>query len=53
MFDGIIYDCPNANCRTPIFTGKCREDCIEKRNKEIGIKPPKNGGAKENENQVI
>ena len=53
MFDGVIYDCPIANCRTPIFTGKCRKDCIEKYKKEIDIKPPKKGGVKENENQVI
>ena len=43
MFDDVIYDCPIANCRTPIFTGKCREDCIKKYNKEIGIKPQTNG----------
>lgn len=39
MRDGIIYDCPNANCRTPIYTGKCSKACIEKHNKELGIKP--------------
>ena len=43
MLDGVIYDCPIANCRTPIFTGKCREDCIKKYNKEIDIKPQTNG----------
>ena len=43
MFDDIIYDCPNARCRTPLYTGACREDCIKKYNKEIGIKPQTNG----------
>ena len=38
MRDGIIYDCHNANCRTPIDTGKCSNVCIEKYNKEMGIK---------------
>lgn len=42
MRDGIIYDCPNANCRTPIDTGKCSKACIEKYKKEIGIKPQTN-----------
>ena len=42
MRDGIIYDCPNANCRTPIDTGKCSKACIEKYNKEMGIKPKNN-----------
>lgn len=42
MRDGIIYDCPNANCRTPICTGKCSKACIEKCNKEMGIKPKTN-----------
>lgn len=42
MRDGIIYDCPNANCRTPIYTGKCSKACIEKHNKEMGIKPKTN-----------
>ena len=42
MRDGIIYDCPNANCRTPIYTGKCSKACIEKHNKELGIKPKTN-----------
>ena len=42
MRDGIIYDCPNANCRTPIYTGKCSKACIEKYSKEIGIKPQTN-----------
>lgn len=42
MRDGIIYDCPNANCRTPIYTGKCSKACIEKYNKEMGIKPKTN-----------
>ena len=42
MRDGIIYDCRNANCRTPIYTGKCSKACIEKYNKEIGIKPMTN-----------
>ena len=42
MRDGIIYDCPNANCRTPIYTGKCSKACIEKYRKEIGIKPQTN-----------
>lgn len=37
MRDGIIYDCPSVNCKTPIYTGKCRKDCLEKRNKELGI----------------
>ena len=26
----IIHDCPNAACRTPIFTGKCLEECIRR-----------------------
>lgn len=42
MRDGIIYDCPNANCRTPIHTGKCSKACIEKYNKDNGIKPQTN-----------
>ena len=42
MRDGIIYDCPNANCRTPIYTGKCSKICIERYKKEIGIKPQTN-----------
>lgn len=42
MIDGIIYDCPNANCRTPIYTGKCSKACIEKYNKEMGVKPMTN-----------
>ena len=42
MRDGIIYDCPNANCRTPICTGKCSKACIEKHNKAMGIKPKTN-----------
>lgn len=42
MRDGIIYDCPNANCKTPIYTGKCSKACIEKYNKEVGIKPKTN-----------
>ena len=42
MRDGIIYDCPNANCRTPIYTGKCSKACIERYNKEMGNKPMTN-----------
>ncbi len=42
MRDGIIYDCPNANCQTPIYTGKCKKACIERYNKEMGIKPKTN-----------
>ena len=42
MHEGIIYDCPNAECRTPIYTGKCSKACIEKYNKEMGIKPKTN-----------
>lgn len=42
MRDGIIYDCPHADCRTPIDTGKCRKECIERYNKEMGIKPKTN-----------
>jgi hypothetical protein len=42
MRDGIIYDCPNANCRTPIYAGKCSKACIERYNKEMGIKPKTN-----------
>ena len=38
MRGGIIYDCPNANCVTPIFTGECRKACIERYNKEMGNK---------------
>ena len=42
MRDGIIYDCPNAACKTPIHTGKCSKACIERYNKEMGIKPKTN-----------
>lgn len=42
MRDGIIYDCPNAACRTPIDTGKCSKACIERYNKEMGKKPMTN-----------
>ena len=42
MREGIIYDCPNANCKTPIYTGKCNKACIEKYNKEMGKKPMTN-----------
>ena len=42
MRDGIIYDCPSVNCKTPIYTGKCRKDCLKKRNKELGINPQTN-----------
>ena len=42
MRDGIIYDCPNAACRTPINTGKCSKACIERYNKRMGIKPKTN-----------
>lgn len=38
MKEGIIYDCPNVNCTTPIYTGKCRKDCYERYNKEMGKK---------------
>ena len=39
MREGIIYDCRNANCTTPIYTGKCSKACFEKYNKVMGIKP--------------
>ena len=42
MRDGIIYDCPHADCRTPIYTGKCRRECLERYNKEMGGKPMTN-----------
>lgn len=42
MRDGIIYDCPHANCRTPIDTGKCSKACIARYNKEMGKKPMTN-----------
>ena len=42
MRDGIIYDCPHANCRTPIDTGKCSKACIERYSKEMGKKPMTN-----------
>lgn len=42
MRDGIIYDCPHADCRTPIYTGKCRRECLERYNKEMGSKPMTN-----------
>lgn len=38
----VIYDCPHAHCRTPIDTGECSKACIEKYNKEMGIKPKTN-----------
>ena len=42
MRDGIVYDCLCANCKTPLYTGKCRNDCIEKHNKEMGVKTKTN-----------
>ena len=39
MLDGIIYDCPNVNCTTPLYTGECRKDCHERHDKEMGKKP--------------
>ena len=42
MRDGIIYDCPHANCRTPIYTGKCSKVCIERYNKQMMVKPMTN-----------
>ena len=42
MRDGIIYDCPHADCRTPIYTGKCRRECLERYNKEMGSRPMTN-----------
>ena len=42
MRDGIIYDFPHADCRTPIYTGKCRRECLERYNKEMGSKPKTN-----------
>lgn len=42
MRDGIIYDCPHADCRTPIYTGKCRRECLERYNRGMGSKPMTN-----------
>lgn len=42
MREDVIYDCPNAACTTPLYTGKCSKTCIERYNKEIGIKPMTN-----------
>ena len=39
MNERIVYDCPNVNCKTPIYTGTCRKDCWEIFNKEMGKKP--------------
>ena len=38
----IIYDCKNANCRTPIDTGSCSKECIKRYNKEMEKKPKTN-----------
>lgn len=43
MRNGIIYECKNANCRTPIYTGRCSKECIKRYNKEMGIKPQTHG----------
>lgn len=42
MRECIIFDCPHADCRTPIDTGKCRKECLERYNKEMGSKPKTN-----------
>ena len=37
LSDRIIYDCKNAACHHPIYTGKCLDECWRRYYKELGI----------------
>ena len=26
----VIYNCPHALCTTPLYTGECRQDCLDR-----------------------
>jgi ribosomal protein L33 len=28
--DKIIYDCPNASCSEPLYTGRCKQECWDR-----------------------
>jgi membrane protease subunit (stomatin/prohibitin family) len=32
MSDKIIYDCPNATCTEPLYTGRCKQACWDRYN---------------------
>ena len=35
----IIRDCPNALCRDPLYTGRCKDECIKRYEGKKDIKP--------------
>ena len=34
----IIRDCPNVMCTDPLYAGKCKKECVERYEREMGIK---------------
>ena len=34
----IIKDCPNIMCTDPLYSGRCKKECIERYEKEMGAK---------------
>ena len=34
----VIYDCPNALCTLPLYTGKCSDECLKRYRGEVNTK---------------
>ena len=33
----VIQNCPHTMCMTPLYTGKCLDECLKRYRKEMGI----------------